>query len=111
MFKAIKNLSKMKPKTPLLIKEINKYTANKKQQVKLIAKHFQKQFNKDRPPLPEIPPTSMKTPFTREKVQAAIKQLQNRKTAGRNNIKVALLKYEMLKWQELENTQMRSIKG
>ena len=53
----------------------------------------------------------MKTPFTREKVQAAIKQLQNRKSAGRNNIKVALLKYEMLKWQELENTQMRSIKG
>ena len=47
MFKAIKNLSKMKPKTPLLIKGINKYTANKKQQVKLIAKHFQKQFNKD----------------------------------------------------------------
>ena len=39
VFKVIKNLNKMKPKTPLLIKEENQYTANKKQlsMVKLIA--------------------------------------------------------------------------
>ena len=46
MFKAIKDLNKMKPKTHLLMKEENQYTANKKK-VKLIAKHFEKQFNKD----------------------------------------------------------------
>ena len=45
MFKAIKDLNKMKPKTPpfpLLIKEGNQYTANKKLQAKLIAKTFPK---------------------------------------------------------------------
>ena len=31
---------------------------------KLIAKHYQKQFNKDRPPLPEISPAPVKTAFT-----------------------------------------------
>ena len=30
----------MKPKTPLLVKEGNQCTANRKLQVKLIAKHF-----------------------------------------------------------------------
>ena len=58
------------------------YTANKKQQVKLIAKHFQKKFNKFRPPLPEVPPELMMTPFASGEVKAAIKQLQNNKSAG-----------------------------
>ena len=40
MFKAIQDLNKMKLKVRLLIKEGNQYTANKKQQVKLIPKHF-----------------------------------------------------------------------
>ena len=34
IFKAIKNLNKTKPNIPLLIKEENQYTANKKQRVK-----------------------------------------------------------------------------
>ena len=93
MFKAIKDLNEMKPKTPLLIKEGNQYTANKKQQGKLIVKHFQKQFNKDRPPLLEIPPTLMNAQCTSGEVEAAIKQLQNNKSAGRDNIKAELLKY------------------
>ena len=48
----------MKPKTHLLIKEGNI------KKVKLIAKYFQRQFNKDGPPFPEILPAPMKTPFT-----------------------------------------------
>ena len=51
MFKAIQDLNKMKLKVRLLIKEGNQYTANKKQQAKLIPKHFQKQFNEYRPQL------------------------------------------------------------
>ena len=35
----------------------------------------------------------MKTPFTSEEVQAAIEQLQNNKSVGRENIKAELLKY------------------
>ena len=45
-------------------KRRNQYTTNKKQEVKLIANHFQKQFNKDRSPLTEIPPTPIKTTLT-----------------------------------------------
>ena len=47
IFKAIKDLNemkplnKMKPKTTLIIKQGDQYTANKKQQAKLITKHFQ----------------------------------------------------------------------
>ena len=50
-----------------------------------------KQYNKDRPPLPEIPPIPMKTPFTSEELQAAIKKVQNNKSAGRDDIKEELL--------------------
>ena len=57
----------MKPKTRLLIKEGNI------KKVKLIAKYFQRQFNKDGPPLPEILAAPMKTPFTIGQVQAVIK--------------------------------------
>ena len=35
----------------------------------------------------------MKTPFTSEEIQAAIKQLQNKRSAGKSNIKPELLKY------------------
>ena len=35
----------------------------------------------------------MKTPFTSEEVQAAIKQLQNKRSAGKSNIRPELLKY------------------
>ena len=45
--KPIKDSNKMKPNTPLFIKEENQYAANKKQRVKLIAKHFQIIINKD----------------------------------------------------------------
>ena len=46
MFKAIKDLIKLKLKTPLLLKKRDQYTTNQKQQVQLIAKHYQKVFNK-----------------------------------------------------------------
>ena len=67
MFKAIKDLNEMKPKTHLLIKEGNI------KKVKLIAKYFQRQFNKHGPPFPEILPAPMKTPFTSGEVRAVIK--------------------------------------
>ena len=76
MFNAIKDFNKMIPKTHLLIKEGYQYIAKN---VKLIAEHFQKQFNKDRPLLAEISAAPMKTPFTSGETQAAIKQLHNKK--------------------------------
>ena len=48
----------MKLKVRLLIKEGNQYIANKKLQVKLIPKHFQKQFNEYRPQLNYLVGTS-----------------------------------------------------
>ena len=57
---------------------------------KLIAKHYQKQFNKDRPPLPEISPA----PVTSGEVKAGIEQVQSNKNGGRNNIKEEHIKYE-----------------
>ena len=79
MFKAIKDLNKIKPKTPVLIKNENRYTANEQEQTKLIASYFEKQFHKNQLLLPNIPPTAMKIPFTSEEIETAIKQLQNNK--------------------------------
>ena len=86
MFKAIKDLNKMKPKTPLLIKTENGYTANEQDQTKLIAKYFEKQFYKNWSPLPNIPPKEMKIPFNNKEIQIAINQLQNNKSAGRDTM-------------------------
>ena len=72
-------------------KEIN---IQKIKNVKLIAKDYPKQFNKDRQPLPEISAAPLKTAFTSGEVQAGIKHLQSNKNAGKDNIKAKQIKYE-----------------
>ena len=63
----------------------------------------------------------MKRQFASGEVQAAMKQLQNNKSFGRENIKAEQLKLEqktsqkklqqfITKFQKLESTQMKSIK-
>ena len=78
----------------MLIRERNQYTSKKQQQIKLITKHFLKKFNKNRPLLPEILPATMKTLFIMSgEVQTAIKQLQNNRSAERDNNKPKEIKY------------------
>ena len=51
MFKTMKYINKIEPKVPQLnIKHKNRYTANEKKQAQIIANHFKKQFEKEKPP-------------------------------------------------------------
>ena len=94
MFKTIKDLNKMKPKTPLLIKNDNQFTANENEQANLIAEYFKTQFCKNQPSaLPDIEPTEMRTPFTEHEIKNSIKCLRNNKSKGKDGVKAELLKY------------------
>ena len=93
MFKAIKHVNRSKPQNPLLIEGENGLTANEEEQTEIIADFFKKQFCTNTEPLPNITPSEMKEPFTKEEVQKAIKSLKNNRSAGSDNIKAELLKY------------------
>ena len=58
-----------------------------------ISKMFLHSVNKDRLPLPEISVAPMKTAFTSGEVQVAIKQLQDNKNTGKDNIEAEQKKY------------------
>jgi hypothetical protein len=93
MFKCIKNINRSKPKTPLLLQGENGLTADEKEQVSIITKHFKAQFQTGADPLPNIKPKEMKIPFTKTEVGKAIKSLKNNRSAGADGVKAELLKY------------------
>ena len=62
----------MNPKTLLLNKRKTQCTANEKKQARIIANHYKKQFKKDKPPRPNLEPTQMKIPFSKEKISIVI---------------------------------------
>ena len=64
----------------------------------------------------------MRTPLLSAELEAAVKPLQNKRNAGRDNIIAELFKYGtdnitkelqqfIMKLKELENTQMKSVKA
>ena len=94
MYKAVRNLNKLKPKSPLLIKDSKSgsLTSNEQDQANIIAKYFQEIFFKDAKPPEDIPPTPMSIPFTVEEIRSAIRRLKNNKSPGSDGLVVELLK-------------------
>ena len=69
-------------------------TACPRQQVQLITNHFNNVFNnQDEPGIPRVEPVKMKTPFSEEEVQSAIKSMKNNKSAGIDDVTTELIKY------------------
>ena len=69
-------------------------TACPRQQVQIITNHFTNVFNKqDEPEIPRAKPVKMKTPFSEEEVQIAIKSMKNNKSAGIDDVTSELIKY------------------
>ena len=93
MFQAIKDLNRIKPKSPLLIKSQHGLTANENEQTEIITSYFKTQFCKDTNKVPDVLPTEMRTAFTTNEISNAISQLRNNKSTGKDGVKAELLKY------------------
>ena len=94
MFEAVKNIKNLIPKnkTTDIYKVKNGLTANDEEKAN-IANYFKSQFYKNVEPLPQIRPTSMRTPFTGTEIEIAVKTLKNNKSPGNDDIIAELIKY------------------
>ena len=91
MFQVIKQLSKQKRVSKLLIESENGFTADEQNQADLIAEYFKKQFYRNAEKI-QNEPTIMQIPFTTEEIKQAIMSLKNNKSTGIDNVKAELLK-------------------
>ena len=91
MFQVIKQLSKQKRVSKLLIESENGLTADEQKQADLIAEYFKKQFYRNAEKI-QNKPTVMQIPFTTEEIKKAIMSLKNNKSTGIDNVKAELLK-------------------
>ena len=91
----MKDINKIKPKKPFLIKRKNQYTTNEKKQARIIANHFKKQFKKGRPQHPDLQSTPTKILFSKVEISIVINQMKSNKNknAGRDGIKAELLEF------------------
>ena len=81
MYKAIKAIQRMKPKTPLVIEDTDGVTTDEKRQVELITDFFEKMFcTNTAEKIEEVQPKSMNEKFTEKEIKEAIQSLLDRTT-------------------------------
>eukprot|EP00794_Sanderia_malayensis_P021016 gene21016-23068_t len=101
MFKAIRTLQTQEPRKKLVVKGDDGITTDEKVQAEKITAYFKKVFQKDGEQImTDIPPTEMKTKFTKEEVEKAIVSLKNNKSPGCDGLKAELLKHAADKLHE-----------
>ena len=76
MYEAVKNINKMRPKQPLVIKSDEEPTTNCETQTKIIAKYFNDIFWKDGEPMPNLQPTVMSNPFISDEIKKALSKME-----------------------------------
>ena len=91
MYETVKNINKMRPKQPLVIKTDEGLTTNGETQTKTTAKHFTDIFWKDVQPMPDLRPTEMSNPFTSDKIKKTVSKMKTNKSPGCNEITVELI--------------------
>ena len=92
MYEVIKNINKMRPKQPLVIKSYEGLTTNGEAQTKTIPKYFTDVFWKDVEPMPDLRPTEMSNPFTSDKIKKAMSKMKINKSPGCDEIPVEVSK-------------------
>lgn len=92
-YKVIKELKRLKPKTPLLIKTEQGLTANEEKQTEIIAKYFKDQFHKNAEKIPNKTPQKMRTPFTADEIKNAVMKMRNGTTPGVDKVTPEMIKY------------------
>ena len=93
MYEAVKNINKMRPKQPLVIKSDEGLKANGETQTKTIAKYFTDSFWKDTEPMLDLRPTEMSNPFTSEEIKKAVSKMKMNKSPGCDEIPAELIMY------------------
>ena len=92
MFEAVKYIQKLTPPQPLIVNTDSGLTANEEQQSGIIADFFKEQFFRNAKPLPDIPPTPMRIPFTADEIKKAASKLKNNKSPGCDGIVAEMIK-------------------
>ena len=93
MYKAVKNINKMRPKQPLVIKSDEGLTTNGNTQIKIIAKYFNDIFWKDAQPMSNLRLTVMPNPFTSDEIKKAVSKMKMNKSSGCDEIPIELIMY------------------
>ena len=94
MYEAANFLRRLKPKEKLIIQSKEGKTSNPKDCAEILTEHFQCVFyNKNCKPIPEIQPTEMRKPFTKEEIQHAGMSMKNNKSGGCDIMTPELIKY------------------
>lgn len=94
MFKALRKMTRNKPKTSIIVDGENGQTTNEQDAADIITNFFEKCFNADnQTDIPNMKPTEMKAPFSETEVKDAIDSLKNNKSPGIDDIVAEQLKY------------------
>ena len=88
MYEAVKNINKMRPKQPLVIKFDVGLTTNGETKKKIIAKYFNDKFWKDAEPMLNYQTTVMSNPFTSDEIKKVVPKMKINKSPGYNEIPV-----------------------
>jgi len=94
MYKAIRKISRDKPKQPIIVEKKEGVTCDENTATEVITNYFKLMFNdENQTKMDEIKPTEMSIPFEEEEIADAIKSLKNNKSAGIDEIHAEQLKY------------------
>ena len=87
MFRAVKNLQRMKTKTPLTIDRDGGVTTDPDKQTVIISEFFKNMFtDQSAKEIEHIPPAEMRQPFTETEIKSAVKSLKNNRSPGTDEI-------------------------
>jgi hypothetical protein len=94
MFKAVKSITRKQDNTVFVQDENGHLVGNTKAKIKEITEHFKSAFQKDNAiNCPNIEPSKLTIPFTKEEVKKAISSLKNNKSAGCDKLRAEHLKF------------------
>ena len=91
MYEVVKNINKMRPKQPLVIKSDKGLKIDGETQTKIIAKYFNDIFWKDAESMPDLRTTVMSNPFTSVQIKKVVSKMKMNKSPACDEILVELI--------------------
>ena len=93
MYDAVRNINRIKPKSPLVVSSPDGQTTDEEEQTVIISDFFKKIFWKNAEPMRDVQPTPMTTPFTAPEIRKSVSKLKTNRSPGCDNIPVELIKH------------------
>ena len=91
MYEVVKNINKVRPKQPLVIKSDKGLKIDGETQTKIIAKYFNDIFWKDAESMPDLRTTVMSNPFTSVQIKKVVSKMKMNKSPACDEILVELI--------------------